>query len=199
MTQHLDEKYKRIYAHEENFAYTLAKNIVKKPDISVWMILLPVLFVHHIYRVNQYKAGVKSFAEGILLSKKKALDKTYKEISYGKQLSYGIKDYFPDVDLTAEQDKKLAQKQLAVLHILEAHYSALMHAEGESLPAMLRNTYGDANEYRDYFNRLTAAEKEINRHLREHVHTSEAAGGIIKAIEQHSERLREEETAFFFG
>ncbi len=198
MTLRLDEKYERIYAHEENFAYALAKNIVKKPDMSVWMILLPILFVHHVYRVNQYKAGVKSFAEGILSSRKKALDKTYKEISYGKQLSYGIKDYFPDVDLTAQQDKALAEKQLVVLRIMETHYNALLQAEGENLQAILRKAYGSAGQYRNYFKKLTAAEKEINRHLREHVHTGEDARAVIKAIEQHSERLREEKVKYFF-
>ena len=68
----LDQKYEIIYAHEEQFAYALAGRVVKKPEASVWMILIPILFIHHAYKINQYKEGVKSFAKGILAAKKKS-------------------------------------------------------------------------------------------------------------------------------
>ena len=198
MALSLEEKYKIIYAHEEAFSFSLAKLVVKKPETSVWMILLPILFVHHAYRINQYKAGVKAFAKGILSSKIKALDKTFKEVSTGEPLSYGVKEYFPDVELQTEHEKTLAQKQITVLRIMETHFKALLNAEGRDLVTLHRWAYGCPDLYRDYFKRLAAAEKALNRYLAQHVHTSEEAAAVVKAIEKHCETLREEELKHFF-
>ena len=57
MTLSLKDKYDLIHAHEVRFAYNLAKEVVKKPEVSVWMILIPVLFVHHMFRVSHRCRG----------------------------------------------------------------------------------------------------------------------------------------------
>lgn len=189
----LDQKYEIIYAHEEQFAYALAGRVVKKPEVSVWMILIPILFIHHAYKINQYKEGVKSFAKGILAAKKKALDKAYQDVSSGREISYGPGDYFPDAELTTEHEKTLAQKQTTVIRIMELHYKALLNADGDSLPELLKTVYGTSGQYREYLNRLMKAEKALNQYLVETVHTSSDAAAIVKQIEENCENLRQEE------
>lgn len=198
MSLSLDEKYEIIYAHEENFAYALAKRVVKKPEVSVWMILIPILFLHHAHKINQYKAGVKQFAGGMLASKKKALDKSYKEASTGEEFDYGTDDYFPDVDLDTQHERVLAQKQAKVIRIMESHYKALFNTEGESMTELLRKAYGGPGDYRHYLNRMYEAEKELNRYLVENVHTNGDSIAVVRQIEKSCQELREEELKAFF-
>ena len=199
MSLNLDEKYEIIYMHEEDFAYALAKKVVKKPEVSAWMFLVPILFIHHAYKINQYKAGVKGFAKGIMASKRKALDKVYKEVSSGEKLLYETEDYFPDVELKTLHDKALAQKQEKVIRIMESHFNALLSIEGESMAELLRNAYGSPAQYRQYFDKLTEVEKILNQYLIESVYTNGEATEVVREIEKNCETLREEEVQYFFG
>ena len=76
----LDRKYALIWSHEEQFAYRLGQEVIDKPVVSVWMIILPVLLVHHMQRVTAYKNAVRGFAQGILEPRQKALDKARRDV-----------------------------------------------------------------------------------------------------------------------
>ncbi|MFO8112706.1 MAG: NF038143 family protein [Desulfosalsimonadaceae bacterium] len=199
MTLSIDDKYDLIYAHEEQFAYRLGNEVVKKPEVSVWMILIPILFLHHMQKVNQYKAGVRSFAQGILAPQKKALDKAYKEASAGEKIHYDLKDYFSESDITAEkQQRTLAEKQVRVIRVMEEHYLAMLTVSAETFADLLKRAYLNRGEYRRYLNRLEKAEKELYEYLKNEVHTTEASREVIKQIEKSCERLRAEEMRRLF-
>ena len=194
----LDKKYEQLYAHAEAFSYRLAKEVVKKPEISVWMILLPVLFVHHFYRINEYKEGVRSFAKHFLSTQQKALHKAYDQALAGSRLDYGLDAYFPEQNLSV-QDRNLAKKQLEVLKVLEDHYLALMQASGQKLEELVQDAYqASPEQYRGFLNRLQEAEKGLNEYLLQEVHTSEESGLVLRQVEKHCSRLREEEISLFF-
>lgn len=198
MALSIKEKYDLIYSHEEQFAYRLGKEIIKKPEVSVWMILLPVLFVHHMYRVNQYKAGIKSFAQGILDPREKALSRAYNEVSAGKEISYEVKDYFPGVDLSVGKQKKLAEKQVAVIRIMEPHYFALLQSSGQSFEELFRKVYPTQGDYRLYLNKLEKTEDELYEYLNRKVHKTDESRQVIKNMRKCSQRLREDELEHFF-
>lgn len=198
MTLSLKEKYDVIYSYEEQFAYRLGKDIIKKPEISVWMILLPVLFVHHMYRVNQYKAGIKSFAQGILDPKEKALNKAYGDLSTGKKRAYEMKDYFPDIDLGAEKQTKLAEKQLAVIKVMEKHYFNLLKNPGQNFEELFRKAYPTQGDYRLYLNRVETSEDGLYDYLNKKVHKDDASRKVIKDIRRFSQKMHEDELRHFF-
>lgn len=198
MPLNLREKYDIILTHEQQFAYRLAKDVVKKPEVSVWMILLPVLFVHHMMKMSQYKEGIHTFANNILGTKTKALDKVLRDVETGSIQDYGPAEYFPDVPLESETERALAVKQIAVLKLMEKHYRTLLEQSGNALEDLVRGAYGSSGAYRFYLNKLAEAEDEINRHLRENFHTSEESGSVMSRIEERIAAMREEEMRFFF-
>ena len=198
MTSDLRKKYEMILRHEEQFAYTLAKKVVKKPEASAWMILIPILFVHHIMKINQYKAGVKTFAENILGTKQKALDKAYLEAESGKKVNYEVEDYFSQVSLVADEEKILAQKQVRAIRIMEEHYLAMLNVQGDALEDLIRGVYSNQKEYRQYLSRLAETEKEVNQYLMDNFHSSQESRIVVRKIEEENEALREEELKFFF-
>ncbi len=193
----LEQKYELLYAHEEAFSYRLAQEVVKKPEASVWMILLPVLFVHHFHRVNQYKEGVRSFAEHFLSSKKKALDKAYDQALAGRSMDYGMDAYFPD-HVLSDQDKDLAERQVQAIKVMEEHYLVLMQVPGQSLEELVQNAYQRPEQYRKFINNLEEAEQELNTFLLQNVHTSEESSLVVRQVEQQCAKLREEEIKLFF-
>jgi len=194
----LKEKYDVIYSHEEQFAYRLGKEIIKKPEISVWMILLPVLFVHYMYKVNQYKAGIKSFAQGILDPRKKALGKAYNDVSAGKKTAHEVKDYFPDVDLGVEKQTKLAEKQVAVIRVMEKHYFNLLKNPGQNFEELFRKAYPTQGDYRLYLNRMQKPENDLYDYLNRKIHKDDLSRKIIKDIRKFSQKLHEDELRHFF-
>lgn len=198
MPADLNEKYDIIYGYEEQFAYRLAKEVLKKPEVSAWMILIPILFVHHMFKTKQYRENVKSFASNILTTRRKALDKAYKEAEAGKSIPYGLDDYFPGVPLSSKQDKVLAEKQIRVIQIIEEHYLAMLKTPGKTLEELIRGVYRNSGEYRRYLNRLTDAEMDVSRYLMEHFHTTEEARAVAMNIEKRCADLRELEINFFF-
>ena len=58
----LDEKLALILDQEKTFAKSVAGLVIEKPKLSIWMILIPIIFVHYFYRWNQYSEGLKKFS-----------------------------------------------------------------------------------------------------------------------------------------
>ena len=198
MALSLKEKRDVIYAYEEQFAYRLGKEVIQKPEISVWMILLPVLFVHHMYKVNQYKTGITSFAQGILDPRKKALSKSYNDVSAGKETTCEVKDYFPDIDLGSEKQSRLAEKQVAVIRVMEKHYVKLLKSPGQNFEELLRKAYPTQGDYRLYLNKMEKPEGDLYDYLYRKVHKDEASRKVIKAIRKFAQKMHEQELRHFF-
>lgn len=188
----LEEKYDLILGYEEHFAYSLGKEVVEKPSASVWMILLPVLFVHHAYRINRYKEAVRAFAKGILDSKKKALDAAFEEVESGSEKPCRTADFFPELTASApESDRIIAEKQVKVIRIQQRHYRNLLESPGETYKEIVKNAYHEPGQYRAFLARLEAAEKELNRYLTEKIHTDEASRAIVQKMERCCADFRE--------
>ncbi|MFO7931816.1 MAG: NF038143 family protein [Thermodesulfobacteriota bacterium] len=194
----LEKKYGAILKYEEQFAYTLGREVIDKPEASVWMILLPVLFVHHAYRVNRYKEAVRSFARGILDSRQRALDMARRQIESGGREEIRGEDFFSELDSASESDRMLAEKQLEVIRIQHEHYLRLLSASGDNYGDLIRNAYKEAMYYREFVDRLTAAEQDLNRYLTENVHKDEGSRAVVQRMEDFCADLRGREVKSFF-
>lgn len=196
----LNDKYELILGYEEHFAYRLGREVIDKPEATVWMILIPILFVHHAYRIKKYKAGVRSFAQGILDPRQKALDTALEEIRRGeKDKELPESAYFPDLEEIGNFDSSLLSRQLKVINIFKSHYRRLLSAEGGDYPGLLKQAYPRAGGYREFVHSLNAAEKDLNQYLAENIHTSEQGKMIVHRMQKSCVDLREEEIRFFYS
>lgn len=189
----LDRRYAVIWGQEEQFAFRLGQAVIDKPVVSVWMILLPVLFVHHMQKVNSYKNAVQAFAKGMLEPRQKALDKARQDVASGVSRDWGLQDAFPPLEGASERNRHLADKQFQVMRILQDHYRHLLKADHESYPDLLKAVYPDRAQYKAFLDRLTAAEQDLNRYLTEAVHTTEDARAVVQRMETCCRTLRGEE------
>ena len=194
----LDKNYEIILGYEEHFAYALGREVIDKPKASAWMVLLPILFVDHAYRVNRYKAAVRAFAQGVLDSKQKALGVAFEELQSGRDKEIRTEELFPEMGSASEQDRGLAEKQVRVTRIQQGHYRRMLSARGKTYGDLLRSVYPEARQYRSFLNELAAAEHDLNRYLTEWIYTDESSVAVVRKMEECSDQYREQEIKMFY-
>jgi hypothetical protein len=198
MPQPFEKAHRIIRDHEEKFAYSLAKQVIEKPQASVWLVFLPILLVFHFQRLQKYKDGIHSFARGVMRSKLLILDAALEEAKTGvfhrERVISALTGLLSDEKAAAERGKKSEE-----MEILRQHYLLLLENEGSSYGALLRNAYGSSGDYRLFLNRLHKAEKEVNAAIVQISPPTSKACEVVERMENLSEKLREMEFKEIFG
>lgn len=179
------EKSETIWAHETVFADALAVRVLDRPKLSVWMILVPIIFVYFFYRYQRFVAGRKAFSDKYLINRRRALEEAAAIVETGKK---------PDIagpDPLDGLPEDVRQCNAEVLKVLVEHYADLLRSSETSFAAMVRTVYRSKTNYLLYINRLQQAEKRFNAVLEPHLSdTTEQVDLIMRAIETHSDALR---------
>jgi hypothetical protein len=189
----IDEKKQLILAYEEVFANKLGIQVIEKPRLSIWMILIPVIFVYYFYRYQKFNTGRKEFAEHYMKGIRRSLEAASSAIKTGEP---------PDpVTLAKMSDvpETIRGYQADVYTVLLEHYTDLLQAEGADVESLIRAVYKNRTNFLLFVNRLRQAEKRRNSALKPLLtETLEGVNEIVERIERTSEMLRREmaETIF---
>ena len=189
----MKEKSALILEEEKKFAVTLASQVINKPQLSLWMILIPIFFVFYFNNLSKYKNGCKIFAENYIIDKKRALNEAGEVVNKGKE---------PDIRALAElsnMNSKAREKQANFLAVLVEHYTILLKSEGEDFVSLIRAAYGNLTNYLLFLNRLNQAEREVNKSLKPNIEgPNEEINDIVSSMEGQSEKLRRETAESIF-
>lgn len=189
----IQEKSALIGASEENFAYSLAPVVLDKPKISIWMILIPILIVYHMFRYQKYVDGRNKFCEHYLLSRKRALEASVRALEAGQPC---------DVRALVKQAKipeDTKSEFTAWIRVLCDHFADLLRCEGDSIEALVKSAYKNRTNFLLFLNQLNDSEKRLNAALSPHLReTTEGVDEIIGRIERASEILRRDEAERIF-
>ena len=187
------EKSAKILEQEEEFAIALASQIINKPQLSLWMILIPIFFIFYFTNLSKYKNGCRQFAENYLIDKKRALNEAVEAVNGGRE---------PDIRALAElsnMNSEARDKQANILAILTEHYRVLLNSEGEDFASLIRSAYGTLTDYMLFLNRLNQSEKEVNKSLKPDLEEpDEVINDIVSRMEDLSARLRREKAESIF-
>jgi hypothetical protein len=192
-----EEKYGLIRQRDERFAFELAKQIIEKPKVTIWIIFMPVFFVFYAQRIQKYKKDIHGFVKHYLHTKMLALDAALEEGIGGGPLEEGSEP----VQGSGLEDKGqiIREKQFQELDLLREHYLLLLKSPGTSYPELLVNAYGTSGAYRSFLNKLIRAEEEVNRAVLSVHHPGAEAQEVVERMDRASERLREQEIEEIFG
>ncbi len=183
----LTDKFDAIIAHERLFADTLALRVLERPKLSIWMILIPIIFLYFFYRYQRFTAGRKQFGDNYLINSERALNEAVAVIESGKSPDLeGLSrlSNLPDDVRTCNTD---------VLRILFEHYVELLRSEGNSFDTLIRTAYKTKANYLLYVNQLNQAEKRLNAAIEPHLaETNEQVARITGAIALHTDAIRRE-------
>ena len=187
------EKSAIILEQEENFAFTLATQVINKPQLSLWMILIPIFFVFYFNNLAKYKKGCKQFAENYIIDNKRALNEAIEVVNRGREPDISALAELPNINSNARK------KKANILAILVEHYTVLLNSDGEDFSSLIRAAYGSLTNYLLFLNHLNQAEKEVNKALNLDLKESdEVINDIVSSMEGQSERLRRETAESIF-
>jgi hypothetical protein len=188
----LERKQALILERELAFANAVGAAVFEKPKVSFWMLMVPLLFLHFIYRMQKFKNGRMRFDQEFMITRRKAMDLAV------EVLETGVK---PNIDRIAGESgltDALVTPYASWLKALVEYYTDLLAATGDSFESLVRSAYRNRTNYLLALNRLNAVEKEFYAALKPQMAATEGAAAVIATIEEQSRRLRRElaESAF---
>lgn len=190
----IGDKFDIIEKNEQMFAIRLGSRVIHKPKLSIWMILIPVIFVYYFFQLNKYKQGRTDFADNYLITRMRALDAARAAV---------VKAKAPDVEklvhlATLPPETLGAYRKLLI--VLLQHYTDLLRAEGVAIAELVRSSYRNRTNYLLFCNRLNQVERELNAALRPHMKDNiEGFDDAVQRIESVSAQLRHNDAEKFFA
>lgn len=178
MTTDLDTlvlKKKWIADHERGFAWDLARRVIGLPRLSMWMVLIPIILVYHVYRHKNALKGRSVFVEHYLLSRIRGLEEARSAVSEKRA---------PDVDGVVARAVDLPEAARpayrAWITVLIRHYGDLLRASGTDFRELVRGAYHSRSNYLLFLNQLNGLEKDLDSAL--NVHLTETAADVAETI-----------------
>ncbi len=188
-----DSKLSVIHDQERQFARELASRVIFKPELSAWMILIPVFFLYYFWRLQQYSNNSRTFVEQWMLPRRQTLDEAGTALEEGREADFAHvipEDRIPPGALAPYK------KWIGALH---HYYTDLLRAEGDDYKQLARHAHGDKTTHLLVLNHLHQWEKKLNAALQPHLEASDPeVGEVIRRIETCCESLRREEANRIF-
>lgn len=182
----LAEKKRWILDQERRFARDLAGRVIETPRLSMWMILIPIFLVYHVYRHKNALKGRSAFVEHYLLSRNRSLEEAFHALAEQRP---------PDIDGVVARAVDLPPSARPVykawITVLIQHYGDLLQARGADHKALVRQVFHNRSNYLIFLNQLNQLEKALNAAL--NAHLAETTAGVaetIARIEAASAELR---------
>lgn len=189
----LVEKRDMILARETAFANAVSAAVIDKPQLSLWMILIPVIFVHFFYRFNKYSQGRKEFSRHFLLTRERSLNAVMEALESDRK---------PDTNKIRQMatiPEGTSKTYIEWLKVMMDHYSDLLTSAGESYEEMIRSVYKNRTNYLLFLNRLGEAEKAFDNALKPHLQKeTDGVNDIVNKIEVRTTQLRRDEASRIF-
>ncbi|MBE0465734.1 MAG: NF038143 family protein [Candidatus Desulforudis sp.] len=194
-----DRKYELVLAREEQFARIVATRVVDRPELSVWMILIPLVFLHYMYRHQKFQAAVEIFSEELMFTKKTALEAAFEIKKSGVSKAEALAGCFAaqQHEFSTKADE-VRRRQLEEIDLLTDHYTRLFAAEGDSYQSLLMDAYPTRSRYTEFLMQLQQVEKEVNRAAISAFGQAEGFPEIMSRMEAVTEAIRLEETKKIF-
>lgn len=180
----LERKKEKILEQETTFAYQIGAAVLERPKVSIWMILVPILFLYFIYQMQKYKSSFTKFTEDFMITRKRALDVAVESVE---------KDAEPDVDRIVGESSlsdTLRPPYESWVRVLVEYYSDLLAASGDSFESLVQSAYNSQTNYLLILNRLGMAEKGFYSAIKTQMADTQGSQAIIATIEERSQSLR---------
>ncbi|MFC1940550.1 NF038143 family protein [Chloroflexota bacterium] len=195
----IGKKYKVIIDYEESFARAVARRVQMMKPLSVWQLLIPFVFIFDFLRL---KAETETFARNFLFIKKLALDAAF-ENNKGEDRP----DKLVQIEDEARKwlvsknffSQRILQGQMGEISLLIDHYSRLLDAEGDNYPSLVRGAYQTREHFADFLQKLSSAEKEIDRAVITILEKKEGAREVMLAKQKVIDEIRASSVCKFFS
>ena len=189
----LSEKYELILANERQLAKNVAAEVVDRPELVMWMILIPVFFVFYFFQLKRYKNSLKDFVRHFLMTRKRVLDAIYEAVELEAEVDV---DALVDVSDAPEETKD--EYRFWVTALIE-FFQELIQAQGVTYPELVKSGLKNRTTYLLAVNKLNNVERTFNKALTPFLPDDEGdIANIVKTMEQCVETFRKEQVKEIF-
>lgn len=183
-----------LFEHERLFANMVAKTIIPTPKLSLWMILIPVIFVFYFFQLDRCSKGRKAFVHNYLITRRKTLEEVRASLE---------EDRAPDIETLASSSDvpdSIRHAYKTWIQVLADHYATVLRARGASYEALVKAAFRTRKTYREALRRLNDAEATFNSSLKPLL-PQDVDGGenIIAQMQEASIQLRKEQAGTIFA
>ncbi len=190
----MDEKKEWILENEYLLAGKISRKIIPRPELNVWMIIIPVIFVYFFYQLNRSTSSKKKFVLNFVSTRQSILNEAYSTCVDGEQPNFQKMAEIEKVPNCAVESYKSWAK------VLFEHYQKLLNEKGDNYAELVRMRYENIAQYMAILNQINKAENKFYKALRKDFDDSvKDAGEVIKAIEKSLPLLRREEAEGIFS
>jgi len=182
----LQRKKELILEAEEAFTRSISQSLIDKPEVSFWMILIPIFFLFFFRRMKTYQRARWSFETDFMRSRSKALDLALESATF--QAPPRIDEWIGHAGLSPE----LVAPYRRWLIEMTGYHGALLGADGEDFAALVRSAYPRREGFQEVLDRIGAAEEAFHVALRPTFEDNPAAAEVVASIETHARNLRRE-------
>ncbi|MGI9537658.1 MAG: NF038143 family protein [Desulfocapsaceae bacterium] len=148
-----------ILYQERQVARQVAGQVVDRPVLAMWMIVIPIFFVFYYFQLKRYKSSLREFSQNFLITRQRTLEAVYEATSERTEV---------DVNKLVEMSDSPAEVKGQYRLWLEAlvdHFQALIQASGSSYEELVTGAYRKKTNYLLALNHLTRVENDFNRAL----------------------------------
>lgn len=164
MTDDYFKKFKIISERERSTAQTLALSLIRPKTLTVWEIMIPVIFILNFVKLKQSR---EIFIQNQMFTKKMALDaaldmqkKDVSKETVMAQIESKTKELVASVPGGIYSDD-IRQQQLLEIDLLIEHYGRLLSAPGADYASLVTHAYRTAADYSSFLETLQSAEKAV--------------------------------------
>jgi len=194
MAADLDQNRDLILGEERRLAGHMAREVVDRPVLTVWMILIPVFFVFYFYQLKRYKSGLKNFSSNFLRTRRRVL-----EAVHTAEYRRGSIDIEALVSVSDSPEEVKEDYRAWVLALAE-HYQALIRAHGIDYEELVVSAYRKKSNYQLALGTLTRTEDTFNRALCSHIEGDEEnIESVVDTMQKSIAQARRSRAAEIFS
>jgi hypothetical protein len=159
-----DIKFKIIFARESSIAKSVALSLIKTKPITVWEIMIPVIFILNFVKIKQSR---EVFIQNHLFTKELALRAAFDMVKKAQskktamtKIKSKTKEILSSVTSGIYSDD-IRSEQIKEIDLLIDHYSKLFKVEGEDYFSLIIGAYQTREDYAAFLKHLQSAENKV--------------------------------------
>ncbi len=171
----------------------MALKVIHKPQLNLWMILIPIVFVYYFYELQRFAKGKKDFVKHFVFTRRLIVDEACSVVETGEEPDFNQMAEHENVPECALDEYKNWSK------VLMDHYIKLLGTNGDSFAALVNQRYKKKGTYLLILDQINKAEARFYKALRKELGgNQEGVGDVIETMEKSLDSLRRQEANDIF-
>lgn len=183
-----------ILDHERAFAKQVAGDVIDKPQLTMWMIMIPVFFVFYFFQLKRYKNGLKDFSQNFLITRQRTLDAVWEAAT--SKTSVDLESVVEKSDISSG----VKDQYRFWIELLAEHFLLLIQARGDTYTELVRAAYKKKSNYLKGLKNLNRIEADFHQALAPHLPgDQQSIKTVIESMQGSVKELRRSQVAEIFS